>query len=54
MEDIETQYLTELVSRLKAEKFTGSVQINFRLGGISNINKNECIHREDFVVLVKI
>lgn len=41
-------YVYNLVSKLKDECFTGNIQINFRLGGISNINKLESIRSEDF------
>lgn len=52
MDDIELSYIIDVIKRLRESKFTGSVQVNFRCGGITNINKNESILRKDFVVVV--
>ena len=37
------RWLINFLTKLVEEKFTGSIQINFFGGGISNINKNESI-----------
>lgn len=36
-------WVVEELNKLSDENFTGSVQINFFKGGVSNINKAECI-----------
>jgi len=48
MQDKEFQYVMLLVQRMKKECFTGNIQINFKCGTVSNINKLESIRREDF------
>jgi hypothetical protein len=45
--DKETEILVSMFQKLVKEKFTGNIQINFRLGGISNINKLESFKIED-------
>jgi len=36
-------WLFDLITKLIEDKFTGSLQINFFQGGISNVNKSESI-----------
>ena len=48
------EYVLFLLKGLMDDEFTGNIQINFKLGGISNINKLESIRREDFILEVKI
>jgi hypothetical protein len=37
----ELEVIIILIKKLQAEDFTGNVQINFKLGGVSHINKLE-------------
>ena len=41
IEDKVLEYIMRLVSKLIKENFTGNIQINFRCGGVTNINKTE-------------
>lgn len=36
-------WIFDIIKKAFEEKFTGSIQINFFKGGVSNINKNESI-----------
>lgn len=46
-EDREIEFIVVMLKELVEEEFTGNIQINFRLGGISNINKLESFKVED-------
>ena len=37
------EWLTDILKKAKDDKFTGSIQINFFSGGVTNINKSESI-----------
>lgn len=37
------EWLTDIIGKAIGDKFTGSIQINFFSGGITNINKSESI-----------
>lgn len=37
------KWIFDIIRKLVDNKFTGSIQINFFKGGISNINKNESL-----------
>lgn len=39
--DEEIEVLLILIKKLQVECFTGNIQINFKLGGVSHINKLE-------------
>lgn len=41
MRDEDIKAVIILIKDLQSRKFTGNVQINFKLGGISNVNKLE-------------
>ncbi len=47
VEDKEAEVIVILIKKLVKEEFTGNIQINFKLGGISNINKLESFKVED-------
>ena len=37
------KFIIVFLGKLQQEKFCGNVQINFRFGGVTNINKSESI-----------
>lgn len=39
--DEEIRFIVDMIMKCKNNKFTGNIQINIKLGGISNINKLE-------------
>jgi len=37
------EWVIDLIRQLVKSKFTGSIQINFQFGGITNVNKSESL-----------
>lgn len=50
--DEEIAFLIIMIKKLQLEEFTGSVQLNFKSGGVSNINKVESFRICDKVLVV--
>lgn len=49
LKDEEIRFVVIMIEKLKRESFTGNIQINFKLGGISNVNKLESFKIESFI-----
>lgn len=53
IDDSKLEALASLLSESSRSEFTGSIQINFFKGAVSNIVKQQSFKMEDIVVVIK-
>lgn len=53
IDDLELETLANLLHETSRTQFTGSIQINFFKGAVSNIVKQQSFKIQDIVVVIK-
>lgn len=53
IDDSKLEALANLLHEISRNEFTGSIQINFFKGSVSNIVKQQSFKMEDIVVVIK-